>query len=207
MNVNGIILAGGHSSRMGRDKALLELAGRPVLVRLIERVGHLIGNEGCLAVACGSLERAERYKRVFLEVQPPGVRSAEDILWVPDRYAGEGPLAGLHAALCALPEGYAFTAACDMPFLSASLYGRQLAAAAGSVADAVHAPGQPLHALYHSRVSIKLAELLERDERRFMAALRQLRTEMVEPCGEQEHRAFMNMNTPGDYERVISELM
>ncbi|CAM4279672.1 molybdenum cofactor guanylyltransferase [Paenibacillus tarimensis] len=191
---------------MGRDKALLELGGRPILVHLIDRVGRLIGDQGRIAIACGSLERAGQYKRIYQEAQSAGSRSAEEILWVTDRNNGEGPLAGLHAALSVLPEGYAFTTACDMPFLSVSLFDRELKAAVRSGADAVHAHDQPLHALYHSRVAVRLGELLEREERRFMSALRMMRSELVEPCGEQERRAFMNMNTPVDYERLLSEM-
>ncbi|MNC76965.1 Molybdenum cofactor guanylyltransferase [compost metagenome] len=72
----GIILTGGASRRMGRDKALLELGGRPVIARLADELSILAG--GGTVIACGPVERQEY-----------------DFLGLPqikDQYQGCGPL-------------------------------------------------------------------------------------------------------------------
>ena len=96
--VYGLVLSGGRSRRMGRDKALLEYAGETQLaraVRLLER--HL--------------------ERVFVSVRPdqaddPERRRYEQIV---DRYTDIGPVAGILSALEAHPEVAWLVLACDLP--------------------------------------------------------------------------------------------
>ncbi len=96
--VYGLVLSGGRSRRMGRDKALLEYAGETQLeraVRLLER--HL--------------------ERVFVSVRPDQVDDPERRRYeqVVDRYSGIGPAAGILSALEARPEAAWLVLACDLP--------------------------------------------------------------------------------------------
>lgn len=137
ISCHGLILAGGLSTRMGRDKALLPIDGRPLLARLIDAMRESL--QGDIVVAVQSPERGALY-RDRLSPLPEGVRFACD------RVTEAGPLAGLAAGLAALPSGYAYTAACDSPELSGRWLARLLAEAAAGpdvLAGASTEPGVP----------------------------------------------------------------
>jgi len=194
--LEGIILAGGRSERMGRDKALLPIGGVPLLRILAERMSAHCGR---IWIACGDETRIERYLAAVA-----GVESAE-IRFAPDVVPGCGPMSGLHAVLTAMPEngGWALALACDMPQLSESLLQRMRMAAvaaeqAGRPAGAVHAPGEPMHALYHKRALPVLQTQLERGDYRMLRLLERVDAVTVEPETEEQRAAFRNLNTPGD---------
>ncbi|NBD26832.1 molybdenum cofactor guanylyltransferase [Paenibacillus glycinis] len=223
---SGIILAGGRSARMGRNKALLPVDGKPLLRRLAERMLALGMTR--VIVACGTEARGAEYRARLREL--PG-----DLAFAVDRFPGSGPLAGLHAALGAMPEpGYAFAMACDMPAISASLYARMLRAAGeggrfdeaagrsdnggASRTDAGESPasspdsarlpqlirtaGQPFHALYHTSAREELERRLRQHDLRVMPLLGALRS--IELSAEpDEEEAFVNLNTPELYERFL----
>lgn len=133
--LSGIILAGGRSTRMGRNKALLEVGGTPLLRHLAEAMLEL-GMKRVL-VASGTEERAGEYGALLQGL--PG-----EVDFVADQYPDCGPLAGLHAALTAMPEsGYGFAMACDMPVLSASLFERLREAVGDAGHLAEEASGMP----------------------------------------------------------------
>lgn len=219
MALNGLILAGGLSSRMGRDKALLPIGDESLLMRLAKQMSPRVHE---LVIACGGAEKADSYRLALApwderrfawpkdeenglsansgavegeSLRRPAVR------YVTDRYPGEGPLAGLQAGLAVLPEGYAFVAACDLPDVSLGLLDALVEAAHGG-ADVVCLQGQPFHALYHTRVAAAAQSALERGERRMMAFLDGLkvRTLPVESYGKQP----ANLNTQEDYASYLS---
>ncbi len=102
-----IVLAGGRSRRMGRDKAWLEVGGRPVVVRVVE-AGLAAGFE---VVVVGAPARP-------LPSLPPEVVRVDD----PAECAFDGPLRGFAVGLDALASraiSLACTAACDSPWMSA----------------------------------------------------------------------------------------
>ena len=97
-SVYGLVLSGGRSRRMGRDKALLKYEGKTQLeraVRLLER--HL--------------------ERVFVSVRPDQVDDPERRRFeqVVDRYTGIGPAAGILSALETVPDVAWLVLACDLP--------------------------------------------------------------------------------------------
>ncbi len=97
----GLVLAGGRSTRMGRDKALLEHDGKSQLVRMTELLGRHV-------------------ERVFVSTRPdqqgePERRRFELIV---DRYADLGPLAGILSALEEYPDADWLVVACDLPNIS-----------------------------------------------------------------------------------------
>lgn len=204
--ISGILLAGGRSSRMGTDKALLDRQGKPLLWHIAGGMAELCNP---LVVAVGEKEREMLYREALDEL-------VDRASFVCDVYPGRGPLAGLHAALSILPEGYAFVMACDMPFLSKSLLRRMIAqtttirdgqeeAVSGiEQPDVIMAPNQPFHALYHTRIADKLERLLEQGEYRVMKMLAQMRVTVVSLESEEE-RAFQNLNTPEAYTQFLRD--
>lgn len=131
--VTGLILAGGRSRRFGRDKALAEVEGVPMIVR-----AHAALDPLCQTVLVATGERPRAY--------PVAARVVTDA--VPDA----GPLAGLSAGLAAAEAPWLLALACDLPFVTAAALRPLLDAAADGVdaAVAVDAAGRrhPTCALY-----------------------------------------------------------
>lgn len=95
-DVSGYVLAGGKSSRMGRDKALLELAGKPLVLRAVEKLRRVCAEVSIL----GNREELAAYAPV-----------------VRDLHEGCGPLGGIEAALAHSTKAWNLLMAVDMPFL------------------------------------------------------------------------------------------
>jgi len=98
-NISGIILAGGRSSRMGRDKALLEYRGKTFIEILVDKLNAVFEDVFIIS---------DR-KRAF---EFAGVRIFEDI------YKNRGPMGGIHSALKNAPTDRVFVVPCDMPLLN-----------------------------------------------------------------------------------------
>ena len=105
--ITGAILTGGDSTRMGRDKIGVMLAGRT----LLEHV------HGIVAPLCQDVMVVTREERLEATraTAPDGCRV------VADRLAGRGPLVGIHAALAAADTKRVLVVACDMPWLQPAL--------------------------------------------------------------------------------------
>ncbi len=132
----GAVLTGGRSSRMGRDKALIEVDGSPMAVR-VARVLAAAGAEPVLAIG-GDGDALERL----------------GMAWQPDRFPGEGPLGGLLTAFGAL-SGAALVAvaATDLPALTAPTVSALVGALADhDVAVAMTDRPEPLCALWRAEV-------------------------------------------------------
>lgn len=193
LDVEGFILVGGASSRMGADKATLRLGGRTFAERAAAALAAVAGP----ARLVGS--------------RPEHARLGPAL--VADVYEGAGALGGLHAALRACRAAWAAVVSCDLPFVTgellarlASLRGAGGAAGGAAEFDAV-APRQederpqPLCALYAREPCLRVAErLLGAGERRPRALLAEVRTRWVEftelsdlPGAE---NFFLNVNTP-----------
>ncbi|MDX2153303.1 MAG: molybdenum cofactor guanylyltransferase [Bryobacteraceae bacterium] len=180
----GWILAGGASRRMGRDKALLEWGGRPLalhIARLLETVVSTVAIVG----------PPERYAHLGLRV-------------VPDLRPGEGPLAGIEAALAATPAEWNLIVACDQPMLDAAFVTALQRTSLASQADCV-IPGsplepQPLCAGYHRRCLPCVREALNRGERRVRDLLRRLQVDWL-PLGDTSRLA--GANTPEEWLSLV----
>ena len=190
-DIEGFILAGGASSRMGADKSLLRL-GRRTFVEL----------------AADALSPVARGVRVVGSTPAAG---GHGLPVVRDVYENLGALGGLHAALSACGASWAAVVSCDLPFVSARLLAR-LASLRRDGCDAV-APlqqdgrPQPLCALYAADACRAVAEELIRDgELRPRALLGRVRTRWVafEELEGLPGSAdfFRNVNSPSDYEEA-----
>jgi molybdenum cofactor guanylyltransferase len=129
-----IILAGGRSSRFGRDKASEPLLGRTLLQHAVDRVAPLV-QELIVVRAAGQ--------------QLPSIESLLAVRIVDDAYPGAGPLGGIYTGLSAATAERCLAVACDMPLLSAPLLRELQRRAMGCdiVMPVLEYP-EPLHALY-----------------------------------------------------------
>lgn len=189
--MNAVILAGGRSRRMGRDKAVLPVGGVPMIVRLVE----------ALRPCCGE---------VLVVANDPAPFAGLPVRVVPDAFPGLGPLAGLHAGLLASGDDLNFVLACDLPFASPALAAHMAARAERAQADAaVPLSGgrpEPLHAVYRRRSAPVAEGLLAAAALSMSGFLGRIRVcwvgeEEVRAFGEPE-RIFFNVNRPADLARA-----
>lgn len=184
-----LILAGGGSRRMGRDKANLP-AGEVTLVEHLARRLRPVVDE--VIVAAG---RQREWS--------PAVRS------VADCFAGMGPLAGMHAGLLEAGHQLVWVVACDLPDVEPEL-GPFMAGLAGGIEAVVPCPsGEPegVCAIYRRELAPRIEGLLKAGTRsvRELLAISSVRyvdageLRAVDP----ELQSFRNLNTPADYDAWI----
>jgi molybdopterin-guanine dinucleotide biosynthesis protein A len=192
--IAAFILAGGESSRMGRDKGLLELGGVPLILQTARLVEGVAGQAAVIG-------NAEAYKSLGLRL-------------IGDDWPGAGPLGGIATALRASDAPWSLVVACDLPYLTRSWLEYLIARALASKADAVlpmNALGaEPLCAIYHKRCEPAIRKALESGTRKVTDGLKDVRIETIAPAEwkafDSEGLLFKNMNSPEDYEEARAKL-
>jgi len=184
LEITGVVLAGGESRRMGKNKALLEIEGRSLIERSLD-----VLNKVCREVLISSKD-SEIYDGLGCPV-------------ILDRIKDKGPLGGLYSVLPAAKYDYVFIAACDMPFLNEEvirfLY-REIENYDAVVPQALEVL-HPLHAYYHKRIVELVEQNILKERLKIREILKLCRTKYVR-LGEEYARAFINLNTPQDWENL-----
>ncbi len=182
-----LILAGGKSSRLSRDKAMIELGGMPLVVRAAKTAGRVFEN---------------------VLVSGPKDLSSTGLLVVEDEYRGMGPMAGMLSGLKKAKTPWIFVMPCDSPFIPESFF-RGMAAMAHDCEVVVPTHGglyEPLHAMYAKGCAPVMEELLRSGEGQIIKVYPRVRTREVDtelvqrwdPSG----MAFMNINTTEDLDKA-----
>lgn len=193
--VSGVVLAGGRSRRLGRDKAVELLGGQPMIRRVLERVAALT-SENIVVVA-------EQSRGDAL----PLLDNTRVVL---DVYPGTGSLGGIFSGLSAAKNEWAMVTACDMPFLNADLLGYLSSLRDGSdvVAPVVEGRPEPTHALYSRECLPFIEERLRAEDLKITGFYGGVKVRYVE---EREIRqfdpellSFFNVNSPQDLERALA---
>ncbi|MBS4200763.1 molybdenum cofactor guanylyltransferase [Bacillus sp. FJAT-49732] len=181
--MNTIILAGGKSSRMGENKALMKIGGKRIIDRLIEE--FIPVSEKVIIIANEEL---------------PQIDDSVLILEDSETFKGQGPLAGMLTGFTAAGEGLCFVVACDMPLASNKLARQLEQTIIDKKVDAVIpvADGQihPLFAVYNTRILKDVIETLKDDKRAVKSLLDRIEVEYIEIGNSSVLR---NMNTKEDY--------
>ena len=186
----GIILAGGENRRMGTDKAFLDVAGRPLVERVINVLKGLF--DGVIVVT----NTPQAYAQYAVSV-------------VTDAIDKRGPLTGIYSGLLASKDDYNFVAACDMPFLNSGLIGHMAKEAEGYdvVVPEFHGKVEPLHAVYHKRLLPLIESQIRRDSRQIQkifegVKVRRITEEEIDRF-DPEKRSFINLNTRKEYKEAV----
>ena len=177
-NITVQIMAGGKSTRMGRDKAFVTLGGKTLLDRAVDRWK---GWGKSLFLSVGS---EDRKKLAPMDAVP-----------VFDRYPGFGPLGGLHGGLLVCDTEYLLLCAVDTPFLTPE-HAEKLVEAIGTADACVYTLEgwpQPLFGLYRMSCLSVAQLLLEQGEGRMMRLLDTVNTVRI-PV--EKAADFRNLNTP-----------
>lgn len=192
--VSGFVLAGGESSRMGRNKALLELDGVPLVVRVTRLVAAVVGTAAVIG-------QPETYTAL-------GLRA------IRDDWPGAGPLGGIATALRASESEWNLIVACDLPYLTRPWLEYLISRARSSRADVVlpmsSGGAEPLCAMYNKTGEAAIWLALDRGTRKVTNGLVDLTIEHIEP-GEwkgfdSDGLLFKNMNSAADYEEAKARL-
>jgi len=180
-----VILAGGQSSRMGRDKALMLWKGKPLIQHVAETLGRSLNN--LLVIT----DRGGEYEFLGLPV-------------VRDIYKNCGPLAGIHAALVHARFHPCFVAATDLPYLNDEIIACLLHEwqDARAVIPSFQRCSHPLCGIYTHRLLPQLECHLKESRlnvRQFLAAAgaKVVPVDHLPSC---TTRTFMDINTREDYQ-------
>jgi len=198
-DVEGFILVGGQSSRMGSDKSQLVFGKQTGVERI--------------AAALRSLTARVRLVGSHVQAEASGLEN------VPDTHERWGALGGIRAALGACQSEWAVVVACDLPLVSSDLFHRLCHLTQQSDLQTLDAivpiqadeRPQPLCAFYRREICFKAAEkLIAEGEHKPRALLVNVRTRWVEfreleDLPGSEH-FFLNVNTPEEYERAVKAL-
>jgi molybdopterin-guanine dinucleotide biosynthesis protein A len=196
--ITALILAGGRSSRMGQDKAWLELAGMPLVENTARRVIPLVDE------FVFSTNQPERFEPLVKRLPLPAQV-------VRDQTPGAGPLAGVAAGLGTATFDLVLVLAVDMPFVQLGLLSHMATLAAGYQAVVPNLPGtateslmpEPLHAFYRRSCLPSVSEHLQAGHRRVVSFLNDVRTRWVSPqeiaAFDPDFISFRNLNTLEDW--------
>lgn len=188
---SAIVLAGGRSARMGRDKATLDWDGQTLLQRVCSQLEPTV--EDLLVVGGGR------------QSVPLGAR------FHADERPGAHALGGLYTGLRASTSKSSFVCGCDQPFINASLVERlfELALGFDLVAPEVAGELQPLHAVYARSLAPTIEDLIERKSWSLKQLANEAHTRVVAESEirkiDPELKSFVNLNTHDEYERALAE--
>ena len=185
----GLVLAGGRSTRMRRDKATLEIDGETQLARAFRLLRR-------------------HAPRCFVSLRPDQVADPERARWpqIVDRLSDIGPAAGILAALATLPDHAWLVVAVDLPLLDAATLarlvgGRDPAALATAFRSAEDGLPEPLCAIWEPASAAPLAAAVGAGRscpRKFLLGHQ---TRLLEL---EERSALANVNTPEDYAAAVA---
>ncbi|MCL5965627.1 MAG: formate dehydrogenase accessory sulfurtransferase FdhD [Deltaproteobacteria bacterium] len=191
--ITGVILAGGSSSRMGSNKALLPHQGG----RFIEAIHRRM---------------AELFDEVLVVTNAPTLYEFLPCRKAPDLIPGMGALSGIHSGLVHSRTPRIFVAACDMPHLKPELI-RHLAEEIGEhdvVVPESEKGLEPLHAIYGRTALPAIEEALHAGRGRIVSFFDRIRVKKVMrgevALFDPTFSSFRNINTPEDYFRLREEL-
>jgi molybdopterin-guanine dinucleotide biosynthesis protein A len=184
-----VILAGGKSWRMGRDKSQLKLGGETLVARAVRTLSAL--SDDVIVVANTPEPRGNLAARLTGDV-----------------IAGGGALSGIHAGLAAARHEFALVVACDMPFLNLALLRHMASLAPGHDVVVPHWQGEsePLHAIYSRQCIVIIEPILRHGGGRIVEFYAAIRVRYLEPEEiarfDPEGLSFFNVNSPEDWARA-----
>ncbi|MCX6648373.1 MAG: molybdenum cofactor guanylyltransferase [Candidatus Bathyarchaeota archaeon] len=192
---SAVVLAGGKSSRMGGDKGLITLEGKPIIAHVLERLRPVVDE---VVIVVGSDAQGEAYGSFGARV-------------VADRLPSGSPLVGAYTGLGEARGEYTFLTGGDQPLIDPRVVELLFAEAEGHDAATPYWPNgwvEPLHSVYRSRKAADAAlVLIESGEKRLRFMLDALPDVKRVPIDEvkaidPELRTLMDVDTAEDLERV-----
>lgn len=186
------IQAGGHSIRMGQDKALLPFLGEALIRRILKRVAPVV-------------------QEVFVVTNHPEAYAFLETTLIADIMPEKGPLGGLLTALSFAQHPFVAMIACDMPFANPDILTLALNILKTTRKDVVmprtNHKLEPLHAVYRRQTCLSPVQATLQAGRRKVIAwlpdvdIYELSWQEMEAY-DSEHLAFINVNTPEEFRQA-----
>ncbi len=190
------IIAGGQSRRMGRDKAFVELAGKPLIQHTLDR--------------CADLGQAE----TILITNQPAAYAHLNLPMYGDAMPGTGALGGIYTALLRGQCPILLALACDMPFVNSALLRfmlAQLDANTDIVVPRVNDYPQGMHAIYRKSCLDAIRQQLQRNRLKIIGFYPAMRVRYLDEADyaafDPQARSFTNLNTPAELEQARAQLL
>lgn len=188
-DITGIILAGGNSTRIGRNKSLLKIGESSLIDRVIDIVGQFTSS--VLIVT-----NEDQFDLV--KTQALRARVLEDI------YPGKGPLGGIYTGLLHAENTYSLVVGCDTPFLNSDLINCLIDKAhdVDAIVPKIGSMIEPLHAVYSKNCLLPIESLIQAGKLQIIKLFDLVNTiyvmereiDMFDP----DHLSFLNINTESD---------
>ncbi len=187
-DIIGTILAGGKSTRMGTEKALLQVKGRPMIQCVAETLSTVFEE----VIVVGGAKNTHRF--LHLEV-------------VPDAYEACGPLGGIHAALNRAKPKPVLVLSCDTPFIPAALIEYLLGTKSikPSKIAAFQDVLQPLCGLYDGTSIRAIEDDLRKGKYSVLKTIQQIDHTVIPITPDLPFfnpQMFLNVNRPEDYQLI-----
>jgi molybdopterin-guanine dinucleotide biosynthesis protein A len=185
----GIVLAGGKSSRMGSNKALIQFGGKRLIEIAVDRLSGL-------------------FPEVLIIANDPDQYAYLGVTILADLIPNSGPLGGLYTGLSAASHARAFFSACDMPFLNADLISFLVREADGwdIVVPRVAGELHPMHAVYAKTCLPYMKDAIESGRLKIAGFFPNVRVKQIDEPAlrtvDPDLLGLMNLNTPLELERA-----
>ena len=187
--MNAVILAGGKSSRMGTNKAFLELKGKTFIELQIELL-------------------REMFDEIFISANTPSEYEYLNLPVFKDIYPDKGPLGGIYTSLINSSSFHTFMLACDMPFVESGLikHLKDLTKEYDVVIPKSEKGLEPLHAFYSKKCIDPIKRELDENNLRIISFFPHVNVKIVElnslPPSDSFRNSIKNLNTRDEYEDV-----
>jgi len=187
--MNAVILVGGKSSRMGTNKAFLELKGKTFIELQIELL-------------------REMFDEISISANTPSEYEYLNLPIFKDIYPGKGPLGGIYTSLINSSSLHTFMLACDMPFVGPELikHLKDLTKEYDVVIPKSENGLEPLHAFYSKNCIEPIKRELDENNLRIRSFFPQVNVKIVEldslASSDYFKNSIKNLNTMDDYEDV-----
>lgn len=187
------IMAGGKSSRMGRDKSFVQVGGQTIIERVLQRTANL-----------GQAE-------TILITNQPGDYAHLGLPMVSDVIEDKGSLGGIYTAITHSQQEYTLVIACDMPFVSAPLLKYMLSFINENhqydvIVPRVDGYPQGLHAIYRKTCLEPIRERVEANQLKVIGFYEDMAMRYLDETEYQTYdadkAAFININTPEELQKA-----
>jgi len=195
LTITSIILAGGRSSRLGREKLAEVIAGKSLIERAVSSLISL--SQEILIVISQKQARSTLSLYTYPEAKT-----------VVDLYSGKGSLIGIYTGLVHSTNFLNLVVACDMPFLNLDLLHYMVKVAPGFdvIIPRIDDQMEPLHAVYSKNCMGPMESLIRQDNLKVTAFFDSVRVRYVEKKEldrfDPERLSFFNINTEADLKRA-----
>ncbi len=189
-----IILCGGRSRRMGKDKGSLILNGKSMILHVLDAVKDIADE---IVLVLRDQEQIEKYKPILKDMYP-------SVKVFADETKDQGPLIGILTGLLHINSEYAQILPCDSPFISKSFVLKMFETAEVGKFDAVvpiwtNGHIEPLHSIYKKDTAIVIRDLIENKKRNVKSLIESLKVKYVDADElDESTMSFRNLNRVED---------